>query len=306
LSTRRRVLIALAAAALPIRAGAQRKARRVALLSASSAAPWTFLRDALERLGLREGTDIVLDPRSAEGKFQRLDELAMDIVRSRPHVIVAHEAAALMAAKKATSRIPIVMAAADDLAPGGNVTGLATNALQFAARIVDLIREVKSNARRLAVLASADDPSTRGFVASLNQAAARIRVPIGLTRVRTAEDYDAAFAQWERLRLQALIVHPSADKARAAELALRYRVPAIAAGSGFVEAGGLLSYSENPRVVGRTVASYIDRILKGAKPADLPLEQLAAFDLALNLKTARTLEVELPDSLIARADALLQ
>ena len=290
---------------MPFGAAAQRKPRRVALLSVGSVGQWGSLRDALEALR----TDIVYDARSADGRFDQLEKLAMDVVRSRPDVIVAHDTPAVMAARKATTRIPIVMAPGADA--GGNVTGVTVNAVQVAERVVQLIREVKSNARRIALLANADDPSTRVFASTLNQAATRIRVPVGVTRVRTADDYEAAFAQWERLRLQALIVHPSVDKARAAELALRYRVPAIALAfgldeAGFVEAGGLMSYSASPRELGRKTAGFVDRILKGAKPATLPVEQLTAFHLALNLKTARALEVEFSDGVLARADAVLQ
>jgi len=171
---------------------------------------------------------------------------------------------------------------------------------------VSLIRELKPNARRIALLANADDPSTRPLLGALNQAAARLRVPVGVTRARTADDYEAAFAQWDRLRLQALIVHATADKTRTAQLATRYAIPAVALSNGFVDAGGLMSYSENPRELGRKAASYVERILKGATPAGLPVEPVTRFDLALNLKTARALELEFPDGMLARADAVIQ
>jgi putative ABC transport system substrate-binding protein len=290
----------VALGALPFHALAQRKARRVALLSATTAPQWAVLRDELE------GSAIQFDVRSADGRFDRLDKLASDIVRAKPDVIVAHETAAVAAAAKATQRIPIVMAAAAERPAAANVTGLSINAVEVAGRVIQLIRELKSNARRIAVLANADDPSSRAFLAAMNQASARIRVPIGISRVRAADDYDAVFAQWERLRLQALIVTPSVDKRRAAQLALQYRVPAIAVAGGFVEAGGLMSYSENPRDLGRRAAGYVERILKGAKPAEVPIEPVTKYDLALNLRTARAIEVELPDGLLGRADAVLQ
>jgi len=258
------------------------------------------LRDELD------GTGIQFDMRSAEGRFDRLEKLAIELVGAKPDVIVAHETHAVAAAAKATQRIPIVMAAASEALSAPNVTGLTINAAQVGTRILELIRELKSNARRIAVLANADDPSNRAFLAAMNQAAGRLRVPVGISRVRTAADYETAFAQWERLRLQALIVHPTVDFRRSAQLALQYKVPAIAVGSGFVEAGGLMSYSENPRELGRRAARYVERILKGAKPADLPVEPLKRFDLALNLKTARAIELEFPDGVLARADAILQ
>ena len=253
-----------------------------------------------------EGPDVVLDVRAAEGRFGELAKLAADMVRARPDVIVAHETPAIAAAMKATQRIPIVMAPASEPAAAANVTGVSINAIQVAARVVEFIRELKSNARRLAILANADDPSNRAFLGAMNQAASRIRVPVGISRVRSPDDYEAAFAQWERLRLQALIVRPTVDLKRAAELALRYRMPAIALSGGFVEAGGLMSYSENPRRLARRVGGYVERILKGAKAAELAVEPMSEFQLALNLKTARAIEVELADGLLARADALLQ
>jgi len=283
---------------LPFHALAQKKPRRVALLSVTTPAHWATLRDELE--------GIQFDVRSAEGRFDRLEKLAAETVRARPDIIVAHETAAVATVAKATERIPIVMAAAADVPAATNVTGLSINAVQVAGQVVGLIRELKSNARRIAVLASADDPSNRAFLAAMNQAASRLRVPIGIARVRTADDYDAVFAQWERLRLQALIVTPSVDNARAAQLALQYRFPTIGVANGFVQAGGLLSYSENPRDLGRRAAGYVERILKGAKPAHLPIEPVTKYDLALNLKTARALELELSDGLLNRADAILQ
>ena len=283
---------------MPFHALAQKKTRRVALLSATTPPHWAALRDELE--------GVELDVRSAEGQPARLERLAVEAVRAKPQVIVAHETAAVAAAAKATQRIPIVMAAAAEPVAAANVTGLSINAAQVAGRVIELIRELKSNARRIAILASADDPSSRAFVSAMNQASARIRVPVGVARVRTAEDYDAAFAQWERLRLQALIVAPNVDKRRAAQLALQYRVPAIAVTGGFVEAGGLMSYAENPGALARRAASYVERLLKGARPAELPVEPVTKYDLAINLKTARAMELELSESVLSRADAIVQ
>jgi putative ABC transport system substrate-binding protein len=249
---------------------------------------------------------VVFDVRAAQGKFGQLEKLAVDIVRTRPDVVVTHETAATLMASRATQRIPIVMAPASEPVAAANVTGLALDAAQVARQVIDLIRELKSNARRIAILANADDPSNRAFVNTLNQASARIRAPVGILRVRTVEDYEAVFAQWERLGLQALIVHPSVDLKRAAELALRYRLPAIALSGGFVEAGGLMSYAENAREVGRGVARYVERLLKGARPVALPVEAVKSFDLALNLRSAKAMEIEFPDGVLNRADAVLQ
>lgn len=294
---RRRLLIALAGATLPVAARAQRKPKRVTLFSATNAPDWDSLRDALQ------GSGIVFDVRSAEGRFAQLEKLAADAVRAKPDVIVAHETPAVAAAAKATQRIPIVMAPASERVDGANITGLVVDGPRYAGGVVNLVREVKGNARRIALLANGDDPSSRELLGSLNQAAARIRVPVGVARVRGADDYEAAFAQWDRLRVQVVIVGPTADLKRAAGLALRYRLPAIALASGFVEAGGLAAYSVSSRETARKAAAFVERILKGAR---LPVEQLAAFELALNLKTARAIEIDLPDGLLTRADAVIQ
>ena len=293
--------MALAAAALPLVAHAQRKPKRVALFSAMSAAGWTDLRDALE------GPGVVFDVRSAEGRFGELDKLAAEAVRARPDVIVAHETTAIAAAAKATQRIPVIMAPASQAVAGANITGLVVDSARYAAGVVTLARDLKPNARRIAMIANADDPSSRSLLASLNQAASRIRVPVGIARVRTGDDYEAAFAQWERLRVQVLIAAPSVDARRTAELALRSRLPAISlAGGGFVEAGGLASFAISPRETARKTAIYVERILKGARPSELPVEQIDAFDLSLNLKTAKALELEFPDDVLARANAVVQ
>jgi putative ABC transport system substrate-binding protein len=258
------------------------------------------LREAIEAL------KAAVDVRSAEGRFALLEKLAAEAVRAKPDIVVAYETPAVAVAAKATQRIPIVMAPAFERVDGANVTGLVVDSARYAAGVVNLVRDVKGNARRVALLANADDPSSRALLASLNQAAARIRVPVGVARVKTADDYEAAFAQWERLRLQVVLVGRTADARRAADLALRYRLPAIALGSGFVEAGGLASYSIDIKEVARRTASYVERILNGAQPGGLAVEPLAAFQLALNLRTARALELDLADALLSRADAVLQ
>lgn len=250
-----------------------------------------------------EDSGIPFEARSANGRFGELDKLAVEVVRARPDVIVAHETPAVLAAAKATRRIPIVMAPASEPVSGANVTGLVVDSARYAAGVIGLVRDVKANARRIALLANAGDPSSRALLNTLNQAAARIRVPVGIALVRSADDYEAAFAQWDRLRVQVVIVGPTVDAKRAAELAQRFRLPAVSVANGFVEAGGLASYSISSRETARKTATYVERVLQGAWP---PVEQLAAFELALNLKTARTIEVELPDSLLTRADGVIQ
>jgi putative ABC transport system substrate-binding protein len=288
----------------------------VALLAATQPPYWPAFRDALSRIGYREGKDVQFDVRLADGNNDLLDKLAADLVRSKPELIVAYQTPAVAAAKKATSVIPIVMAPAGDpvgtglvaslARPGGNVTGMAANTAEVAGKMLQLIRELKPSARRIAVLANATDAFAKPFLAELQFAAAKLRITLGVALVRGPADYEAVFAEWDRLTVQALIVQPSLARTRAVDLALRYRIPAIAPTTAFAEAGGLMSYSSSLNETADKAASFVDRILRGAKPADLPVEQPTLFELALNLRTAKAIDVEFPDSLIARADALIQ
>jgi putative ABC transport system substrate-binding protein len=172
--------------------------------------------------------------------------------------------------------------------------------------MLQLIREVKPDARRVAVLANADDAFTKPFVAELQSAARKLRITLGVSTVRTPAEYEAPFVEWEKLRVQALIVQPSLIRARAIELAMKYRLPAVGPSTLFAEAGGLMSYSGSLKEVAQKAATFVERILKGARPAELPVEQPTSFELALNLKAARALEIEFPAEVMARADVLIQ
>ena len=247
-----------------------------------------------------------LEARSADGKLELLAPLAAELGRAKVELIVAHEWPAVLAARKALPRIPIVAAPAGDPAAMG-ATGVTTLGADVAPKILDLIREIKSNARRVGLLADAGDPFTRTFQAQLAKAAAaRIRMTVGVALVKRATEYDAAFAEWDRLQLQGVIVHSSLSRPRAIELARSYRIPAIGTSAAYVEAGGLMAYAASAQEVARKTATFVDRILKGAKAPQLPVEQPKAYELALNLKTARALEMEFSDSVIARANAIIQ
>jgi putative ABC transport system substrate-binding protein len=298
LRTRRRLLIALAA--LPISVRAQNKTRRVGLLSLAGSRQLSYVRDALQESGM------LVEARSADGKLELLDPLAAELGRTKVELIVAHEWPAVLAARKAMPRIPVVAAPAGDPAAMG-ATGVTAVGVEAAPKILDLIREIKTNARRVGLLADANDPFTRTFQAQLSKAAAaRIRMTVGVALVKSAREYDAAFAEWDRLQLQAVIVHSSLSRPRAVELARSYRIPAIGTSAAFVEAGGLMAYSASAKEVGRRAATFVDRILKGERPAELAVAQPKSYELALNLRAARAIELEVPDALLARADALLQ
>ncbi|HUQ74237.1 MAG TPA: ABC transporter substrate-binding protein [Burkholderiales bacterium] len=313
------MVLALGAAALPFAGRAQGRLRRICILSAIDPEPHlALLADGLQRLGYVEGRTLVLDSRSARGKPGALNAHAVELARSRVDVIVTHQASAAAAAKKATSVIPIVMApAADPLAagliaalsrPGGNITGVAVNTTEVAARTLELIRDIVQprRAARVAMLADANDPFTKTFLGHWQNAAAKVRTVVGITVAHSEAQFDAAFAEWDRLRVHAVIVQPGLPVQLVTDLGRKYRIPIVSTARAFVEAGGLMSYSNSPAEIATKAAGFVGRILKGAKPADLAVEQATTFDLALNLKAAKALDLEFPDSVIARADALLQ
>ena len=279
---------------------------------------WTLFRDAMQALGYADGKTVVLDSVSAEGKPETLGRLAGELVRARVDVIVGFQTPAVTAARKATSTIPIVMApAADPVAtglvaslarPGGNVTGMAGNTAELAAKLLQLVREIVHPPRttRVAVLANAGDPFTKTFLEHLSGAARKMRMVVGVAAVRGPAEYEATFAEWDKLRVHAVIVQPSLPPQGAIALAQRYRIPTVSPARAFVESGGLMSYSNSPKEIAVSAARFVVRILKGAKPAELPVEQPTHFELALNLRMARAIELEFPESLIAQADAIIQ
>ncbi|HEY5899971.1 MAG TPA: ABC transporter substrate-binding protein [Burkholderiales bacterium] len=300
MNRRRRFLLQAALGLLPAAALAQRPApRRIGLLSLDDPEPYAgCLRDAMKG-------DAVLDVRSAGGKADVLNKLALELVRGKAQVMVAHEAPAVAAAGNASSTLPIVMAPGDRLA-APNITGIAGNSALIAAKMLDHIREVRSRMRRIAVLANRNDPFTKSFLAPLQEAANRMRLGLGVALVADAAQMERAFAEWDKLRVQAVVVQPSLPRNRAIELAARYGMPSVSPSRSFVEAGGLMSYAHDPVDLARKSAGFIARLLGGAKAKDLPVEQATSFELALNLKTAGALGLELADTLLARVDVIVQ
>jgi len=273
----------------------------------------------LEPLGWNEGRNIVLERRYAEGRPERFPAIAADLVKAKPDVIVAPTNSAIEATKNATSTIPIVMVTA--LAPvargyvkslsrpGGNVTGLSWDAdPRMSEKYIEILRELLP---RLSLVGTLLDPSpgTEPFAAAFEAAATRVGVRHPRFVVRRKEDFDRAFADMEQQHVEAVRIYGSAltsiNGRRIAELALKYRLPSISPLSDFPEAGGLMSYGTNLVDLYRRAATYVDKILKGAKPADLPVEQPTKFELVINLKTAKALSLTIPPSLLARADQLI-
>jgi len=319
---RRRDFITLfggAAAAWPLAARAQQpKVPTIGALVIGNISPeefWREFRQGLRDLGYVEGQNIRFEFRSAEGQINRLPELAAELVRLKVDVIVTWFTPTALAARRATREIPIVMAETGDPIgtgliaslpqPGGNVTGLASVAAELAGKSVQMIRDMLPSVRRVTALANATDPFSKPFLEQI-QLGEATGTTISPVRISSSDEFEAAFAAMEKDRPDAVIVQPSLPGKRAAELALKHRVPAVSVGRWFAEEGGLMSYSAKFVHLFRKAAVYVDKILKGARPADLPVEQPTVFELVINLKTAKALGLTIPISLLGRADEVIE
>jgi putative ABC transport system substrate-binding protein len=320
---RRREFITLvggAAAAWPLAARGQQTAMpTIGALVIGNINPeqfWREFRQGLRDLGYVEGQNVRFEFRSAEGEISRLPELAAELVRLKVDVIVTWFTPTAVAAKQATREIPIVMAETGDPVglglvaslprPGGNVTGLASIAAELAGKSVQLIRDLLPSARRVTALANATDPFSKPFLEQIQLGGKATGTTINAIRIKSSEEFETAFAAMEKDPPDAVIVQPSLPGKRAAELALKHHVPAVSVGRWFAEEGGLMSYSANFVVLFRKAAVYVDKILKGARPADLPVEQPTLFELVINMKTARALGITVPQTLLSTADEVIE
>jgi putative ABC transport system substrate-binding protein len=316
---RRQFISALGgAAAWPLAAQAQQpKLARIGVLIPANPEPFSSeFRAGLREHGYIEGQNIAFEFRSADGKPNLLRELAAELVRLKVDIIVASQTPAVTAARQATTEIPIVMAPAGDpvgtglisslARPGGNITGLSSTTAELGAKTLELIREVLPSTRRVAVLANAADPFSRSFIELIEDGGRTLGIAIQTIRVRGVEEFDAAFAAMDKERADAVIVQPSLPRKPALDLALKHRLPAVGPTPLFPREGGLMSYAGNQNDTYRRAALYIDRILKGAKPADLPVEQPTKYELVINLKTAKALGLEVPAAVLARADEVIE
>jgi putative ABC transport system substrate-binding protein len=317
---RRDVLVGGAAALLwPSLAPAQpEKVPAIGVLVIDSPAAEAFRRgfkEALRGLGYTEGRDVRFEFRTGQGNA-RLQELAADLVRNKVDVIVTWFTPTAFAARKATSDIPIVMGAAGNpvetglvasLAhPGGNITGIAGVGAERAGKLVELFREALPSSRRVAALANAPDPFSKPFLAAIEASGKAIGMTIDPVPIEGVAGLDAAFATMAKDPPDALIVQPSLGMERPAKLALEHRIPAASIFPAFAESGGLISYAADYNDVYKTVAIYVTKILKGARPAELPVERPDKFILTVNLKTAAELGLSLPRSFLARANEVIE
>jgi putative ABC transport system substrate-binding protein len=274
----------------------------------------------LRELGYVEGKSIVIEYRWAEGKFDRLPDLAAELVRLKVNVIVTVGPPATRAAKEATSTIPIVMAQDDDpvgngfiaslARPGGSITGLATLAPEISGKRLELLKETIPRLSRVAVLGNSTRPGNAQLVKETELAAGALGVKLQYLDVLSSKDIETAFRAASKGRADAVLVLASPivrdQSTQIADLAAKNRLPAMYSNSEYVETGGLMSYAADIVAMFRRAATYVDKILKGAKPADLPVEQPTKFELIINLKAAKQIGVTIPPNVLARADKVIK
>ena len=312
--------------ALPFSAQAQqsKKIARIGFLSATSASSQSLrveaFRQGLRELGYVEGKNIVIEWRFAEGKADRLRELVAELVRLKVDVIVTGGPPPTRAAKQATSTIPIVMAFDDDpvgsgfaaslARPGGNITGLSTYFPEISGKQLELLREIVPKLSRAAVLGNASQPGHPQALREINLAADGFRVQVQYLQVRGTQDIDSAFRAASKERADGVLVLSTAvlflERKQVADLAVKNRLPAIYGRPEYVENGGLVYYGPIYTDLFRRAATYVDKILKGTKPTDIPIEQPMKFDFIINLKAAKQIGLTIPPNVLVRADKVIR
>jgi putative ABC transport system substrate-binding protein len=277
-------------------------------------------RQGLRDLGYTEGQNIAIELRSAEGQFEKLPELAAELVRLPVDVIVTATTPASLAAKQATTTIPIVMAVVVDAVgsglvaslsrPGGNITGLDLLSADIAGKRLEILKESVPRASRVAALRDPRNPASARQWAETQIAARTLGIQLQSLEVRATGELESAFRAATTERADALIALDDAflftHQALIADLAAKHRVPVISGFREFVEAGGLMAYGTHLPALYRRAATYVDRILKGARTADLPVEQPTQFELLINLKAAKALGLTFPQTILIRADQVIQ
>lgn len=314
------VLLGSMAGMWPLAARAQQAhIPKIGVLVAGSPDPqpfWTIFQEAMRDNGFVEGQNIQFEYRSAEGDRNRLKVLAADLVRDNVDLIVTWQTPTVMAAKEATQSIPIVMADSGDpvgtglianlARPGGNVTGMAGVTAELVGKCVELIRQIIPSSTQVAALCNGADAFSKPFLAHVQLGGKAAGVTIKPIMLSSNDQLDAAFSNMSNERINAVVVQPSLPTQRTADLALQYHLPAVSVPRWFADAGGLLSYSPRQADIYRKAAIYVDKILKGANPSDLPVEQPTKFELVLNEKTAKMFGVTFPPQLLTVADEVIQ
>jgi ABC-type uncharacterized transport system substrate-binding protein len=314
----------LLAASLAVEAQQPGKVYRIGILTNKASDPaearvWQAFRSGLRERGWIEGQNILFEFREAEGNFARLPGLAADLVRLKVDLILARSSQFVQPAKEATSSIPIVFVVHADpvgtghvaslARPGGNITGLANLVVDLAPKLLELLGSAIPRAKRIAVLWNPDTPSHTPALKAVQDAGRTLGAQLQTVSARTAAELEGAFKTMARARAQAVLVVGSpiffTERQHVAKLAIAHRLPATADAREYAEAGFLMSYGANYEDLYRRGAIHVDKILKGAKPADLPVEQATKFELVINLKTAKALGLTIPQSVLGRADEVI-
>ena len=319
-------LLGAAAAARPLAARAQQpgKVWRVGLLEtispALNTANFDALRKGLQELGYVEGRNLVFDYRSAEGRGERYPELAAELVRRNVDVIVTRGTPAVLAAKNATATVPVVMAASGDplrtgvvaglARPGGNVTGLSAFTLELLVKRIEILREAVPGLTRIGYLHNMSNPVAPQQWDELNSASPALGIELQLLDVRKLEDIEHAFAAAVAKRAHAVVVGNDTvthvNRRHVVDLAARHRLPAMYLSRELVDVGGLMTYGVSYPDLYRRAATFVDKIFRGAKPSELPIEQPTKFELVVNLRTAKALGLIISESFLLRADEVIE
>jgi putative tryptophan/tyrosine transport system substrate-binding protein len=308
----------------PAQAQQVKKAPRIGFLAITSPRDMSLrmaaFRHGLRELGYIEGKTIVVDDRYAEGKLDRLRSMTAELVQLKADVIVTSGPIGTRTAKEATATLPIVMAYDNDpvasgfvaslARPGGNITGLSTHYPEITGKQLELLKEIVPKMSHLAVLGDSSEPFTAQSLKETERAAKAFGVQLQYLDVKNPKDVKGALENARKGRADAAVVLASAifisQRSQLAELAVKNRIPAVYQASEYVEAGGLMTYGASITDLFRRAATYVDRILKGAKPADIPVEQPTTFELIINLKAAREIGLTIPPNVLARADRVIR
>ena len=327
MTTRRQLLVALGAGALasPLASLGQTQGKvwRIGILIAGSSATarrsLDAFRQGLRELGYVEGRNILIEARFAEGRMERVPGLAAELVQLKVDVILTGGLPLVQALEQATTTVPIVMASGADptavglasslARPGGNVTGLSNMVTETASKLVEIAREIAPGASRIAVLVSGADVAT-AIWNDVRNAGEALKIAVLPVKATSADEIRGAIAQMKKERAGVFIVPADvlffAERRKIVELANQAKLPAVYSRREYVEDGGLISYGVNVAGMWRRAAAFVDKILKGAKPGDLPIEQPTSFELVINMKTARAIGMKIPQSVLFRADRVIE
>ena len=328
MNNRRKLVIAFVAGAraAPLRSFAQPQVKvpRIAFIGpgreATTAPGISAFKDGMRENGLLEGEHYILDAVYAEGNYDIFPALTNEVLKRNPAVILVLTIASVRAAQQATKTIPIVMISTNDpvgtglitslARPGGNTTGLSTQNEDVVVKYVELLRELLPRAKQFAVLINAGNPTGKTMFGRIHASARGFGISAKAFEVTSPESFDSVFQSITKYRPVALLIPSDASltdqRERIAAFALKNRIPTISNGTLFVASGGLIGYGTSSPDMFRRAATYVKKILAGAKPGDLPVEQPTKFELAVNMKTAKTLGIKIPNSILVRADKVIE